>query len=241
LSEKVDELGEKDLPDSRNLIIVEPSSKDAHDSIMIKCLPRTSTELIILLELNHNESRHDPWNPAPHILSAVERDDNVFLCMERLIEYNQPPFKTVANYIDFFRQTLEGLTFLHEHHIAQLCCSDPNSIMVDISTGTSTSSIEHFDRTIYPVRYYYTDFSRAVKFNSSANDEFAADIRDCGIMISRLLANVPQIAPSFNAVVKAMASGNLGADECRNMFEVLCKSLDSSVFDIPVSTDMYVL
>jgi hypothetical protein len=74
---------------------------------MIKCLPRTSTELLILLELNNKESRHDPWNPAPHIICAVERGDNVFLCMERLMEYNQPPFRTVANYIDFFRQVLE--------------------------------------------------------------------------------------------------------------------------------------
>lgn len=74
---------------------------------MVKCLPRTSSELHLLLELNHHEFRQDPWNPVPHILSAVEREDVVFLCMERLMDYDQPSFETVANYIDFFKQTLE--------------------------------------------------------------------------------------------------------------------------------------
>lgn len=79
---------------------------------MIKCLSRTSPELYILLELNHPELRIDPWNPAPHILCAVEREDRVFLCMERLNPYDEPPFQTVANYIDFFRQILEVCALL---------------------------------------------------------------------------------------------------------------------------------
>lgn len=88
-------------------LMVEPSSPAARDSLMIKRLPRTSPELHILLELNHSELRTDPWNPAPHILCAVERKDMVYLCMERLNPYDEPPFKTVANYIDFFKQVLE--------------------------------------------------------------------------------------------------------------------------------------
>jgi hypothetical protein len=74
---------------------------------MIKYLQPSSHELFLLMELNNCEPRQDPWNPAPHILCAIERDGGVFLCMEPLIEFNQPPFKTVANYIDFFKQTLE--------------------------------------------------------------------------------------------------------------------------------------
>lgn len=70
-----------------------------------------STELLLLLELNSKELRQDPWNPVPQILCAVERGDRAYLCMERLLEFNQTPFKTVANYIDFFRQTLEVCLF----------------------------------------------------------------------------------------------------------------------------------
>lgn len=74
---------------------------------MIKRLHRSSSELRILLELNLPEIRDDPWNAAPHILGAVERADNVYLCFKRLSEYNQPPLVKVAHYIDFFRQILE--------------------------------------------------------------------------------------------------------------------------------------
>lgn len=80
---------------------------DSVPSIMVKRLHRTSPELVLLLEINHPESREDPWNAAPRILHAVERGDFVFLCMQRFSAYNKPPLVTVAHYIDFFRQVLE--------------------------------------------------------------------------------------------------------------------------------------
>ena len=55
---------------------------------MIKRFSRSSPELLILLELNCQEARLDPWNPTPRILSAAERDEEVFLCFEPLLEYN---------------------------------------------------------------------------------------------------------------------------------------------------------
>lgn len=83
------------------------SSPTDKDSVMIKCIPRDSLELCILIELNCSERRHDPWNPAPHVRGIVERDSNAFVVMERLSPYDDPPFKTVANYVDLFRQVLE--------------------------------------------------------------------------------------------------------------------------------------
>jgi hypothetical protein len=194
--------------------MVEPSSPTARDSLMIKCLPRTSAELYILLELNHPELRNDPWNHAPHILCAVEREDKIFLCMERLSPYDEPPFKTVANYIDFFRQVLEvgfiairlwymlsrrqGLTFLHELKIAQMSFQDPSCYMVDLSSAPSTClSSADFDRTTFPVRYYFTNLTHATKIDapstpvtSSGATPFRHDVQDCGVMIDRLLIRV---------------------------------------------------
>jgi hypothetical protein len=83
---------------------------------MIKCLLPTSPELSLLLELNHADLRQDPWNPAPHILCALERGNKVYVFMERLMEYDQPPLKTVANYIDLFRQILEVCQPIYQHH-----------------------------------------------------------------------------------------------------------------------------
>ncbi len=74
---------------------------------MIKSLSRTSPELFLLLEFNHPEYRTDPWNPFPHILCAVERGEKVFLYLQRLFQFDKPPFRNVANYLDFLRQSLE--------------------------------------------------------------------------------------------------------------------------------------
>jgi hypothetical protein len=79
--------------------------------LMIKRLHHSSPELRLLLELNRPDIRDDPWNAAPHILEAVERADNVYLCLKRLSEYNQPPLVKVTQYIDFFRQILEVFSF----------------------------------------------------------------------------------------------------------------------------------
>ncbi|RDB15310.1 hypothetical protein Hypma_004733 [Hypsizygus marmoreus] len=220
-----------------NMILLEPSSVPS-EALMIKCLPRTTPELYLLLELNDPDLRSDPWNPAPHLRCAVERDEKVFLCMERLNPYDEPPFKTVANYIDFFRQMLEGLTFLHELKIAQISLQDASSYMVDLSSAPSTCLFTaEFDRTKYPVRYYFTDLSQARKIDtpstppSSASPQFRRDVQDCAVMIDRLLPQVPKIEPKFKPLVKAMALGGFGADDARKLFEALCKSLESSTLD----------
>jgi hypothetical protein len=67
--------------------------------------------------------------------------------------------------------------------------------MVDIGVDTSA---EHFDRTILPVRYYFTNFSRAAQFHSCPSDSlpFRKDVQECGMMMDRLLINVRSIGLS---------------------------------------------
>lgn len=81
--------------------------------VMVKRFNLKSPELRLLLELNVPESREDPWNVAPHILRTVQKHDDVYLCMQRLYQYNDPPLVSVAQYIDFFRQVLEVSKVLH--------------------------------------------------------------------------------------------------------------------------------
>lgn len=52
------------------------------------------------------------------------------------------------------------------------------------------------------------------------------------------MLKVPKIAPKMKTLVKAMTSGEFGADDARKLFEALCKSLESSVFDTPVPVAM---
>ncbi|KAG5642309.1 hypothetical protein DXG03_003029 [Asterophora parasitica] len=238
---------------SDSMIFVEPSAPGLRDSLMIRCLPRTSSELYILLELNHKELRSDPWNPVPHLRCAVEREDAVYLFMERLNPYDQPPFKTVANYVDFVRQILEGLTFLHELKIANMTFQHAWCYMVDLSSAPSTcASPEDFDRATYPVRYYFTNLSHATKFETSNASAFKRDVQDCGVMIDSLLSYVcdiflapstradlawhdqaPRVETKLKSLVKAMTFGGFGAEESRKLFEALVKSFESSTLETP--------
>ncbi|KAJ7697633.1 hypothetical protein B0H17DRAFT_1263111 [Mycena rosella] len=217
-------------------VAVAASTSEANDSMMIKCLHESAPELIILLRLNQRELRQDPWNPAPHIICAVPRDERVFLCMQRLVEFNQPPLQIVSNYIDFFKQVLEGLTFLHEHSIAQLSRLDLSSYMVDLgpTTSSASDSVEPFDRTRYPVRYYFTNLSDACEFESRTDAGFQKDVEDCAIMMEHFAANVPAISRKLNTLINAMRTGTFDADASRKLFEALCKSLPADVFDIRV-------
>jgi len=66
-----------------------------------------STELALLRVLNADETRGDPWNPAPRLLHTAERGDDAILCIERLFDCDRPPLQTVANVVDYIRQALE--------------------------------------------------------------------------------------------------------------------------------------
>ncbi|KAG5726888.1 hypothetical protein E4T56_gene1144 [Termitomyces sp. T112] len=224
-----------------DMILVEPSLPEFRDSLMVKCLTRNSAELYLILELNHKELRSDPWNPIPHLRGSIERDDNVYLCMERLNPFDQPPFKTVSNYIDFFRQILEGLTFLHELQIANLTFHDPTCFMVDLSSAPSNcESLVDFDRTEYPVRYYFTNLHHAKKYDDILLSEesasvFTHDIQECGTMIEKMLTHVPRIELKMKSLVKAMTVNGFGAEDARKLFEALCKSFEASTLDTTTS------
>lgn len=80
------------------------------ESLIIRRVKRDGTEFTIIQNLNVDEIRHDPWNPAPNLLYAAERGDDAILCFERLFSCDDPPLQTVANVIDFIRQALEVKT-----------------------------------------------------------------------------------------------------------------------------------
>jgi len=227
--------------------------------------------------------------------------------MERLNEYNVPAMTTVAQYIDFFRQVLEGLSFLHEHNLAGFSCSDPSSYMVDLSSGplsnnassvalppttpsrgqaqgTTTplktkygprdhqhyqhhrhhrhlapgANVHFFDRSMYPVRYYFVNFSHTQRMQDDTpllRDRttptppppakhplppkqlcpLKQDVKDLGTMVDRMLNDLPNVVSAkFKALIKAMTTGGFGAEDSRKLFEALCRTLEAEVFEMPV-------
>ncbi|TFL04081.1 hypothetical protein BDV98DRAFT_360005 [Pterulicium gracile] len=298
--------------------------------------------------------------------------------MEGLRAWNDPPLKTVHNYIDLFRQILEGMAFLHEKHISlgpgTFASPAQLGLMVDIgycamsvvaspypsgrqsqgdgaSSSTSASasasrSVERgltstrgststpaerrrgsrspgrhgighamdlrpltringspptrsvvsppagltsnpplpsglgsnpplpsglasnlgksvgmskaasastasFDRTLYPVKYYFTNLAKAVQLDAApppaegesvsengnesgkvkAKGGMKGDVVDCAGLFETLLGEVPKIAPKLRTLVKAMKSGGFGAEDARKLFEAMVSSLEAGVFE----------
>jgi len=211
--------------------------------------------------------------------------------MERLNEFNAPPMETVAQYIDFFRQILEGMSFLHEHQFAGFSCADPNSFMVDLSSGLGlndgsyTALLVHtmsqgqerdpsttpkgfgtgdrhhhryliqstdaanFDRSIYPVRYYFVNFTRTRRIQRGSSDRltvslpsysertspFKKDVKELGTLLERLMTDMPSVVcTKFRVLIKAMTVGGFEAEDARKLFEALAQSLDPSIFELTV-------
>ncbi|VDB91786.1 unnamed protein product [Peniophora sp. CBMAI 1063] len=221
-----------------NMIFVENLLDEPYSpssSMLIMHAPSDSIELHLLQTLDRDPLRDDPWNPAPRILHHTTRGTITVVCFERLFEYDQPPMVTVANVVDFVRQALEGLTFLHENRIAHRAYGDAGAVMVDIGM----SDPNKFDRATLPVQYYRVDFSHAEQLKPDASLHCAAliqDVRDCGRMFTALVDEVPPIGRKLQTLINAMDSGEYGADDARKLFEALCRTIDHTTYETPLST-----
>lgn len=201
---------------------------------MIMHAPSDSAELHLLQMLDSDPLRDDPWNPAPRILHFAARGDITVVCFERLFEYDQPPWATVANVVDFVRQALEGLSFLHENRVAHRAYGEAGAVMVDIGMSNPVK----FDRAHLPVRYYRVDFSRARQLDPNTplhSAAFVQDVRDCGRMFTALADEVPPIGRKLRTLINAMESGEYGAEDARKLFEALCRTIDHNTYEMSLS------
>lgn len=165
-------------------------------------------------------------------LSATRTCTCAWIRSWNLINPQCGPSRTISTFLDkflrykcFTRLSLtsypfsveQGLTFLHEHRIAGLSCSEPSSYMVDLSSGRITTSpstpaselhespVMYFDRTAFPVQYYFVNFTNAQRVSSRKDSSsspasptdgnslfscpFKKDVQECGTMIDNMLIN----------------------------------------------------
>ena len=224
--------------------ITSPSSSTT--TVLLLSFSRSSPYLFLFLELNHPTLRSDPWNPCPSILRAVERGNSVHLIIETLLpSFDYPPFQTYYDWIEFVRQLLQGLSFLHEHSIVHAGLNDV-AFMVDIGTGplyTSSTSIASFDRSRLPVKYYFGSLAKAAE----EQDGSVGMRKDVGAMMKRLESyqvripilscflsidpdfQIPVLGPKLRALAKCM-----NGEEAREGFEEIVKTLPSDLIRAPL-------
>ncbi|OCB91923.1 hypothetical protein A7U60_g791 [Sanghuangporus baumii] len=148
--------------------------------VVIKSVQRDSTETSIGTFLSSPDLAKDPRNHCVPILDVI-RDESApnseFLILPLLRPFNIPPFFSVDEMLDFVKQTLEGLAFMHNVGVAHRDCSDmnimfdgagmyPNGFHASVwnldERGVPTSPRRRSD--VASVKYYFTDFGLSSHF-----------------------------------------------------------------------------
>ncbi|KII92692.1 hypothetical protein PLICRDRAFT_679064 [Plicaturopsis crispa FD-325 SS-3] len=123
----------------------------------------------------------DPRNhcaPFIEVLQVPDDDDLAVVVMPLLRYYDNPRFDTFGEAVDFFQQVIEGLQFMHEHHVAHRDIKW-NNVMMDATPlypipyhpytlsmrRDYTGPAKHRTRTQHPVKYYFIDFGISRRYN----------------------------------------------------------------------------
>ncbi|KAN0128834.1 Protein kinase-like domain containing protein [Lactarius tabidus] len=113
-----------------------------------------------------------PQNHCARLLDVIQLPgDQPILVHPMLRRHNDPPFRTVGEFVTFFAQLCEGVKFMHENHVAHRDCTSAN-IMLDPSGMYPDSfhpvdprkskdfcrKLKGYSRTRRPTRYLLIDF-----------------------------------------------------------------------------------
>ncbi|EJC99783.1 uncharacterized protein FOMMEDRAFT_93491 [Fomitiporia mediterranea MF3/22] len=131
----------------------------------------------------------------------------VFLIMPFLHTFNNPPFFSVDEVLDFVKQTLEGLVYMHGQNVAHRDCAAEN-IMLDATVlypkgfhpvanlkdplGRKHALVRRC-RDVEGVKYYFIDFDISSRFEEDVKKDqrhvTSKDGQDCEV--PELSRNVP--------------------------------------------------
>ncbi|RPD57821.1 hypothetical protein L226DRAFT_617158 [Lentinus tigrinus ALCF2SS1-7] len=157
--------------------------------VAIKSVPGGSREVEMAQYLT---SLRHPENHCVPVLDAFPDPlfpERSLLVMPYLRPFNDPEFIVVGDVIDFVSQMLEGLAFMHTHHVVHRDIAALN-VMMDASAlypqghhpVQRNSSVDIIDevkplsRMDHPVRYYYVDFGLSERFSPGASSFVVGDV-----------------------------------------------------------------
>ncbi|KAL5530897.1 hypothetical protein ACEPAG_3773 [Sanghuangporus baumii] len=211
--------------------------------VAIKKLREDSNELAIATFLTSKELSQDPRNHTVPILDVFKKDGFAlkFMVMPLLSIFDEPPFSSIDEVIDFMKQTLEGLSFMHENGVAHRDCSYLNIMMdganlyprgfhpgasyLDYS-GKRLASPRH-RRNVRGIKYYFTDFGISSRFDDANNPRLVTG-KDCQ---DKQLPELYQDEPYDPFLVDIFLLGNV-------FKRVLVERYDALAFLAPLADTM---
>ncbi|KAH7887371.1 kinase-like domain-containing protein [Phlebopus sp. FC_14] len=123
----------------------------------------------------------DSYNHSVRILDSFsdkKEPEILYLVMPLLRRFNDPPFTIIKESVEFVDQTLQGLTFMHQHNVAHRDCSGQNIMMEAhglypngwhpmapaLSRDGRVFITPHKNRCDVNIQYIFVDFGLSTRF-----------------------------------------------------------------------------
>ncbi|KAL5513766.1 hypothetical protein ACEPAH_4167 [Sanghuangporus vaninii] len=148
--------------------------------VFLKRVLPNSSELVILRFLSDYQRRQDLDNHAVPLLDEFVEDGNpsiTYIAMPLLRRFHYPDFFSVDEVVDFIRQLLVGIVYMHKLNVAHRDCSKLNIMMdaermypkgfhpaMQVMDASGVKRAYPKRRRDASVRYYFIDFGISSKF-----------------------------------------------------------------------------
>ncbi|KAH9853856.1 kinase-like domain-containing protein [Lenzites betulinus] len=184
-------------------------ARRASDGLLVylKAIPTSSKELEICRHLSSEALRYDPWNHSVPLLDVIQHPSDPgisIIVMPFLRKIDDPPFETIEDVLECGEQILDGLLFLHEHHVAHRDCHAFNimmdaaalypegfhPVMSDMSSDL-TSSAKVLSRSSARVTYYFVDFGISSLFTHDSTSKLVLGLDGIEHTVPELSDTIP--------------------------------------------------
>ncbi|CDO69424.1 hypothetical protein BN946_scf184791.g19 [Trametes cinnabarina] len=184
--------------------------------VAIKVVKSREQELQIAQFLSSLQHTSNHCVPVLDVLEDPLDTSQSLVVMQYLRPWNDPEFVMVGDVVDFVKQMLEGLAFLHNYRVAHRDIAPPN-VMMDgrvlyphghhpVWRNRSPDAIEDLvplARIDHPVKYFFVDFGLSVRFAPGQSPLVLGDVgRDADV--PELSSTVPYDA--FKADIYALGN-----------------------------------
>ncbi|CAE7233904.1 unnamed protein product [Rhizoctonia solani] len=215
-------------------------------------------QLALARYLNADRTRSDPWNhtqPVIHIRehTIANRNAGATLVTERLHDWWTVPFANTHDCIDYAKQILEGVAFLHEHGITNLAeAVRPHNIQMDVGLAplvphypkstsasapvTPASESVVWTRGDFPVRYYFTALTSLHRVRSTEQDD-DEEMEELAEALDALSRHIDEESWETATAIDLVAVGNafelvfgkMSSSPLEPIIQDLCDAFDSSI------------
>ncbi|SJL07669.1 uncharacterized protein ARMOST_11019 [Armillaria ostoyae] len=175
-------------------VLCEDSERELRSYNFMDAMDLSSGKVVALKLIRHLENPHeleigtflvkslDPRNHCVPILRELpvpDMDNHTIIVMPYLRPWHDPPFKTIGEGVQFFKEMLEALQFLHQQNIAHRDGGYTNIFMDatdmfpdsfhpqrrDLKYDYSGPAL-YYRRTERPPKYYFIDFGLSKRYKA---------------------------------------------------------------------------